>query len=456
MESLSFPQDFVWGASTASQQIEGAVNQDGRGESVWDVFARRPGAVHEGANADIACDHYNRYRQDVELMKQIGLSGYRFSVSWPRVQPQGTGKTNAKGLDFYDRLVDELLKANIEPYLTLYHWDMPYALAPKGGWMNPDSPKWFADYSAIVAQKLGDRVKWWMTFNEQAPFLVGGYLEGWHAPGFKAGWREFLFACKNVMLAHGASVRAIRASAPKKPMVGMAPVGMLGIPSDESNENIEAARSYTFDLRKRDNWHASLYIEPVLTGKLPANFKEVFGDDAPEFSDEERKAMSPKLDFLGLNFYNAAYIEASPEGPKEVKPQPGWPPAGQYWKITPDGIYWLVRFYHERYGLPIVITENGLSCQDWVALDGKVHDAPRIDALTRYLMHLHRAIAEGFPVKGYFHWSLMDNFEWAEGYKQRFGLIHVDFRSLERTVKDSGLWYREVIKSNTIVLPQGQ
>jgi beta-glucosidase len=228
----------------------------------------------------------------------------------------------------------------------------------------------------------------------------------------------------------------------------MAPVAMLGIPASESAEDIEAARSFTFDLHKRDNWHPSLYIEPVLTGKLAPNFAEIFGDDAPSFSPEELKAMSPPLDFLGLNFYNAAYVEAGANGPAEVAKEPGWPPAGQYWKITPDGLYWCVRMYHERYGLPIVITENGLSCQDWVALDGRVHDAPRIDATARYLIALHRTVSEGSPVLGYFHWSLMDNFEWAEGYKQRFGLIHVDFRTLERTIKDSGYWYRNLINKN--------
>ncbi|HEY3783465.1 MAG TPA: GH1 family beta-glucosidase [Fimbriimonadaceae bacterium] len=450
MAKYEFPKDFVWGASTAAQQIEGAVNQDGRGESVWDVFARRPGAIHEGLNADIACDHYNRYAGDVALMKEIGLKGYRFSVSWPRIMPSGVGPVNKAGLDFYDRLVDSLLEAGIEPYLTLYHWDMPYALAPKGGWMNPDSPKWFADYASVVAGHLGDRVRWWMTFNEQAPFLVGGYLDGWHAPGFKAGWREFLLACKNVMLAHGDAVRAVRASAPKPPKVGMAPVAMLGIPASESVQDIEAARSFTFDLSKRDNWHPALYIEPVLTGKLAPNFAEIFGSDAPSFTDAELKAMSPPLDFLGLNFYNAPYARAGENGPEEVPKEPGWPPAGQYWKITPDGLYWCVRMYHERYALPVVITENGLSCQDWVALDGRVHDAPRIDATARYLIALHRAVEEGFPVLGYFHWSLMDNFEWAEGYKQRFGLIHVDFRTLERTIKDSGYWYADIVRKSAL------
>lgn len=425
------------------------MEQDGRGESVWDVFAQRAGVIHEGANADIACDHYNRYRQDVALMKQIGLTGYRFSVSWPRVLPNGNGSPNERGLDFYSRLVDELLESDIEPYLTLYHWDMPYALAPRGGWMSPDSPKWFADYAEIVAKRLGDRVKYWMTFNEQAPFLVGGYLEGWHAPGFKAGWREFLLACRHVALAHGEAVRAVRGNAPNAKL-GMAPVAMLGIPADETEANIEAARSYTFDLRKRDNWHSSLYIEPVLAGKLAPNFYEVFGKDAPSYSAEDLKAMSPKLDFLGLNFYNAPTIETTESGPMEVKPQPGWPPAGQYWKLTPEGLYWCARFYHERYGLPLVITENGISCQDWIAVDGKVHDAPRIDALTRYLSCLHRACDEGRPILGYFHWSLMDNFEWAEGYKQRFGLIHVDFRTLARTLKDSALWYGDVIRKNRL------
>jgi beta-glucosidase len=440
---MSFPDGFMWGASTAAQQIEGAVAEGGRGPSVWDVFARRPGAVHLGQNADTACSHYHRWKEDIGLMQDIGLKAYRFSVAWPRILPEGTGPTNEAGLAFYDQLVDGLLKAGIEPFLTLYHWDMPQALADRGGWLNPDSPAWFADYAGIVASRLGDRVKWWSTFNEQAPFLVGGYHEGWHAPGFKCGYREFLLACKHVMLAHGDAVRRVRQAAPSAKL-GMAPVGICGIPRDETPSCIEAARNYTFGLRAGSNWQAPLFTEGPLLGCLPPNFHTVF-PEAPAFSDDDLARMSPRLDFLGVNFYNAPTIG---EDGNEAPSEPGWPPEGSYWKLTPEGLYWSVKFYFERYGLPIVVTENGITGQDWVALDGHIHDAPRIDALHRYLLSLRRAVDEGVPVNGYFHWSLLDNFEWAEGYKQRFGLVHVDFRTLKRTMKDSASWYREVIRSN--------
>ncbi len=439
-----FPDGFLWGVSSAAYQIEGAYNEDGKGLSVWDTFTERPDKIIQKADGKVACDHYHRMESDVTLMSQIGVNAYRFSTAWSRVIPAGFGEVNEQGLAFYDRLVDQLCAAGIEPLLTLYHWDLPQALSDRGGWLNPDSPKWFADYAALMSERLGDRVKHWMTFNEQVCFLSGGYLEGWHAPGFSQGYRGLLLANKHVQLAHGLGCQAIRAGA-SAVKVGMAPVAIAGIPIEETAECIEAARAFTFDLTKHENWHTSIYLEPVLEGRLPANFEKLFAGEAPEYSTEELKLMHQPLDFLGLNFYNGPYIKAGENGPEEVTTRVGYPPEGQYWKSTPEGLYWAVRLYAERYGLPAIITENGLSCQDWVALDGRVHDAPRIDALTRYLLALYRAVDEGFDVQGYSHWTFMDNFEWGEGYRQRFGLVHVEFVSQVRTLKDSAYWYQRVI-----------
>ncbi len=445
---MAFPSDFRWGAATSAYQIEGAAATDGKGPSIWDEFCRKPGAIHLGHTGDIACDHYHRLTEDVRLMKEMGLNAYRFSVSWSRVLPDGTGACNKGGLDFYDRLTDLLLDAGIEPWLTLYHWDLPLALERRGGWLNTDSPDWFSEYASTIATRLGDRVRHWMTFNEQPCFLVGGYLDGWHAPGRKEGWKGFLLANKHVQIAHGKACRALRAACPRPPKIGFAGVAMGAIPESESPEDIEAARLWMFQYRERTNWHAMLYCEPMMSGRLDPDVQEILREDLPSYSDEELSAIHQPLDFLGLNSYEGPTIRMGETGPEKVPPTAGRPIAGQYWQLTPEVHYWTVRCWSERYGLPVAITENGVSLPDWVALDGRVHDPARIDHCHRYLLSLKRAVDEGFDVLGYFHWSLMDNLEWAEGYRQKFGLIHVDMDTLVRTRKDSSYWYSDVIRTN--------
>lgn len=444
-----FPKDFVWGAATASYQVEGAWDADGKGPSVWDMLARTPGAIYRGHTGDTACDQYNRFQEDAALMKQMGLQAYRFSVSWPRVMPEGTGTMNAKGLDYYDRLVDALLAQGIRPYATLFHWDYPLALHLQGGWLNPDSPRWFADYTQVVVDKLSDRVSAWMTLNEPSVFLCMGHQNGEHAPGIKLGWPEWMTAFKNTMKAHGAAVQVIRARAITPPSIGMAPVAEASIPASESEADIAAARQVGSAMPFPNGWHRDLYLMPALKGIWPEEIDRTMGVTGVTLTSSDLEQIHQPLDWLGLNYYRSSIIKAGPDGrPEHVEHQPGSPKTAFDWDVTPEGIYWAARFHHESYGLPIVITENGLSGTDWVDLDGKVRDYYRIDFTRRYLLQLSRAHQEGIPLAGYFHWSFMDNFEWARGYGERFGLVFVDYQTLKRTPKESSKWYARVIATH--------
>ena len=445
---MGFKDDFVWGVSTASYQIEGAHDTDGRGRSVWDMMCRKPGAVFEGQTGDVACDHYHRYQEDVDLMRDLGVQGYRLSLSWTRILPEGTGQVNQKGLDFYDRLIDALLEANITPWVTLFHWDYPLDLYHRGGWLNPDSPKWFADYTQVVVDHLGDRVGHWFTQNEPQCYIGLGLWDGIHAPGDKLRWAEILLAAKHSLLAHGLSVQAIRAHSKVDSKVGMAPVGVTFVPETESEADIAAARQMMFDGSKRTPWTNTLWMDPLLLGKLPQDLLDTFPEDVPTITDEDLKTMNQKVDFFGVNTYNADVIRAGENGPERCARETGYPQTAIRWPIQPNCLEWGARFFHERYGLPLVVTENGMAGLDWVSLDGKCHDPQRIDYLHRHLQGLQRAAESGVPVHGYFQWSLMDNFEWAEGYSQRFGLVHVDYPTQKRTPKDSYHWYQEVIKTN--------
>lgn len=449
---MGFKQGFVWGAATASYQIDGAVAEDGRKPCVWDMFCGKPGAVFRGHTGKVACDHYHRYPEDVALMKQLGLSGYRFSVSWSRVIPDGVGAVNPKGLEFYDKLVDSLLEAGIQPWVTLFHWDLPLALYHKGGWMNPDIPKWFADYTKVVVDRISDRVTYWMTQNEPQCYIGLGLYRGEHAPGDRLRWAEVLQAAHNSNLAHGLSAQMIRASAVKKPVVGIAPVGGSAIPATESPEDIEAARKATFSINGPDPFHSGIWFDALIKGQYPEDFFQAFHSEVPKIGPDDMKTIAQPLDFLGLNIYQGPVVRAAGDGCELVAPKPGAAMTRFNWDVTPEVLYWAPKFYWERYQLPIAITENGLSCADWVGLDGKVHDEQRIDFTARYLLQLRRAAEEGVPVEGYFHWSLMDNFEWAEGFRQRFGLIHVDYETLQRTPKESYYWYANVIRSNGATL----
>ncbi len=456
-----FPEKFVWGAAAASYQIEGAAFEDGKGLSVWDMMCRQPGRIWEGQTGSVACDHYHRYKTDVALMKEIGLQAYRLSVSWPRVIPNGIGAINPKGLEFYEKLIDELLAAGIEPWVTLFHWDFPYELYCSGGWLNRSSPDWFAEYTQVVVDRLSDRVSRWMTMNEPQCFIGLGLQQGRHAPGDRLGRHEVLRAAHHTLLAHGKAVQVIRANAKKPATIGWAPVGVATIPLSNSVEDIEAARTEMFSIREEnavanpwdrtDVWSNTWFADPVIFGKYPEDGLRVFGKAVPAFTDAEMKTISEPVDFYGTNIYNAPLFRAGPGGRAEKVPRPdGFPLTAMKWGVTPECLYWGAKFLHERYKLPIVITENGMSCNDWVSEDGACHDPQRIDFLSRYLRELGRAISDGVDVRGYFVWSIMDNFEWAEGTKERFGIIHVDYTTQTRILKDSAHWYREVIQTHRV------
>ena len=447
---MSFPKNFAWGTATASYQVEGAAEEDGKGLSVWDMFCRQPGKIAGGQNGNVACDHYHRYKEDVRLMAKLGLNAYRLSVSWPRVIPNGTGKVNAKGLAFYDKLIDELLEKRVQPWVTLFHWDFPYALYCRGGWLNRDSADWFADYTRVVVDKLSDRVSHWMTLNEPQCFLGLGHGNGEHAPGLKlGGFEDVLLATHHALLAHGKGVQVIRARAKLKPKIGAAPVGMVRIPYSNKPKDIQAARKHMFAIEYKDCWNNSWFADPMIFGKYPDDGMRLFDKELPLIKTGDMKTIGQRLDFYGANIYQGDLFAAAKDGRAVRKPFPeGIGMTTMDWNVTPEALYWGPRFYYERYKLPIVITENGMANCDWVHTDGKVHDPQRIDFLRRYLTAYHRAIADGVKAQGYFVWTMTDNFEWQHGYKRRFGIVHVDFATQKRTPKDSAYWYGDVAVSN--------
>lgn len=455
---MNFPKNFTWGAAAASYQIEGAAHEDEKGPSVWDMMSEQPGRIWQGHTGEVACNHYHRYKEDVQLMKKVGLQAYRLSVSWPRVIPAGTGKVNVKGLAFYDRLVDELLAASITPWITLFHWDFPYELYCRGGWLNRDSAEWFAEYTSTVVDRLSDRIAHWMTLNEPQCFVGLGMEFGIHAPGDKLGLREVLRASHHVLLAHGQAVKVLRSSAKTKPIIGWAPVAVSAFPSTEKENDIEAARQAMFDhttVSRLNNgnkisvWSNTWWGDPVTFGKYPEDAWKAFGNAVPEIQEGDMELISQPIDFYGVNIYSGIEVCAGRDGKPEAVPHPqGAGMTAIRWPVTPEALGWGARLIHERYQKPIVVTENGLSCNDSISLDGEVHDPQRIDFLNRYLLSLSKAIQNGTDVRGYFQWSIMDNFEWAEGYKERFGLIYIDYATQKRILKDSAKWYSKVIESN--------
>lgn len=443
---MAFPKDFIWGAAAASYQVEGAACDDGKGLSVWDMLCQQPGAIWEGNSGDVACDHYHRFEEDARMMGEIGLKAYRLSVSWPRVIPDGAGKVNEKGLEFYDRLIDALLENGVQPWVTLFHWDYPYSLFLKGGWLHPDSSDWFAEYASVIVDKLSDRVTHWMTLNEPQVFIDSGHRLGRHAPGLKLGFKEVLTAAHNALLAHGKSAQVIRAGAKSAPLIGAAPVGVTKIPASNDVADIDAARARMFSITEKNCDNNTWFADPMVLGMYPEDGLKLFEAELPDIKDGDLDTICQPLDFYGVNIYRGDVIKAGQTEP--VLGTDGPPLTTMNWRVTPEALYWGPKFLHERYDLPLVITENGMANMDWVHTDGKVHDPQRIDYLTRYLGALERASEDGVPVNGYMYWSIMDNFEWAEGYKQRFGLVYVDYGTGERTLKDSAHWYKEVIKTN--------
>ncbi len=445
---MSFKKDFVWGAAAAAYQIEGAPCLAGGGESVWDMFCKKNGAVWNHHNGDVACDHYNRYREDVGLMSEIGLHAYRLSISWPRVLPDGTGRVNEAGLDFYDKLIDTLLEKNITPYVTLFHWDLPYLLHCRGGWLNPESVEWFAEYTELIVKRIGDRVRHWMTFNEPNIFLSRGYGMGVHAPGETLPPAELLRQAHHVLMAHGRSVQVLRGHGAGY-KIGFAPAMDVAIPDTDTPENIAAARRRMFLVGCRAMGDLALWADPVFFGRYPENMLEVFDEKKVITTAEDMKLISQPLDFCAVNIYNGHRMRAADSKMGEVlKADRGTPLTGISWTITPEALYWGPRHLWERYGKPVIIAENGMSNHDIVSLDGKVHDPQRIDFLNRYLLQLERAVKDGVAIDGYFLWSIMDNFEWDHGYKERFGIIFVEYATQQRILKDSARWYSDIIKTN--------
>lgn len=450
---MGFKKDFIWGAATASYQIEGAWNEDGRKPSVWDIFSHEPGKVFGNHTGDVACDHYHRFKDDVRLMKELGIKGYRFSISWSRIIPDGTGKINEKGVKFYSELIDELLKNDIEPYITLFHWDYPYELYKRGGWLNDESVYWFADYAGKVVELFSDRVKYFITFNEPQCFIGQGYLEALHAPGLKLGYRDIFQMCHNVLKAHGAAVIEMRKNARQDIKIGYAPTGTVCYPASENKCDIEAAYNQMFKCPPLSNevmWNISWWCDPVHLGKYPEEGLKMYKEFLPEITETDMKLINQKIDFMGQNIYNGVEIAADENGnPQYIERRAGYPRTSIGWPVTPKCLRWGPRFLCERYNLPLYITENGMAAHDTISLDGEVHDHNRTDFLNRYLIELEKAADDGAEISGYFLWSLMDNFEWGRGYFERFGIVYVDYETQERIPKDSAYWYKEWIEAHS-------
>lgn len=444
-EGKPFPDDFQWGALTTAYQAEGAASEGGRGPSIWDAYCQREEVIFEGQSGEVSCDHYHRFREDIGLMRTIGLKTLRFSISWPRALPEGTGCLNPAGMDFYDRYIDALLAAGIQPAVTLFHWDYPEALYCRGGWLNPASPSWFAEYAQRMAVRFGDRVKCWMTHNEPVgPVFVGHYAGG-HAPGIRLSWKDTLLVGHRVLLSHGLAVQAMRQSASGL-SIGMALCGVNGMPATTADEDIAAARQGSFAITGKDLMPVSWWADPAILGAYPEDGVRLFEKDMPPQFEDDMATICQPLDFFGMNIYHGTLMRMGKDGrPETVFHPQGIGRMSVEWPVTPEVMYWTPKFLHERYRLPLIITENGMSNLDWVSRDGKVHDPQRIDYLARYLIELERAMREGTPVLGYWVWGILDNFEWNAGYKVRFGLVHVDYATQKRTLKDSAHWYSRLI-----------
>jgi beta-glucosidase len=445
-----FPERFLWGAATSAYQIEGSPLADGAGASNWHRFSHTPGRIRTGDTGDVACDHYRRWREDVALMRALGLKAYRFSIAWSRILPEGTGRVNARGVAFYDRLVDALLQAEIEPLVTLFHWDLPAALEDRGAWLERDSAEWFADYARVMFAALGDRVVRWATLNEPWVVMDAGYAHGVHAPGHRS-WDEVPHVSHNLLRAHGLAVRAYRAER------GNGEIGVVvnlepKYPFSERAEDLAATA-------RADAYMNRHYLDPLFTGAYPDELRQMFRDAWAEFSEEDFRLITEPVDFLGINYYKRSVTRADPKalpaGAGEVPQQGLHTELG--WEVYPDGLTDTLAWVNSRYRrLPLYVTENGAAFGDPpVARGALVEDPARVGYLRDHLRAVARTWAMGVDVRGYFAWSLLDNFEWAEGFSKRFGLYHVNFETQRRTPKSSARFYDDVIRSNGAVLTEG-
>jgi beta-glucosidase len=444
-QPLSFPPDFLWGCATSAYQIEGAVNEDGRGKSIWDIFSHTPGKTFDGQTGDVADDSYHRYKEDVQLLKTLGVKMYRFSLSWSRIFPDGRGRPNERGIGYYERLIDELLSNGIEPYPTLFHWDLPLAL--RDGWQSRDTPKAFGDYAAFVARRLSDRVHHFMTTNEIVCFTDLSYKQGQFAPGLQLGDAQVNQVRHHGVLAHGLAVRAIRANSPGGTLVGLAENPVVYVPVIETAEHIEATKRAF----REEN---APFLTAIMEGRYTDAYLAREGANAPRFQAGDMAVIGSPLDFVGLNVYQPHYVRSdpSPRGYALIAEPKSFPRMASPWLfVGPEAIYWAVRNSCDLWNpARLYITENGCSADDIPDAAGRVEDVDRVMYLRNYLTQLHRAVSEGYPVSGYFLWSLLDNYEWADGYEKRFGIHHVDFATQRRTPKLSAQWYREVIARNAV------
>jgi beta-glucosidase len=446
-ELLTFPEGFLWGTATSAYQVEGAVDEDGRGPSIWDTFCRVPGVITNGDTGDVACNHYHRYLEDVELMARLGTTAYRFSIAWPRILPGGTDAVNQAGLDFYDRLVDALLAKGIEPFATLYHWDLPQALQDNvGGWPDRGIVEPFVHYADVVSRRLGDRVHCWMTHNEPWVAAFVGHAIGVHPPGLKSP-PDALKAAHHLLLSHGRAVPVLRANGDAATKVSIVTNLAWVDPASDAPEDQSAARRYDGFLNR---W----FLDPLFKGEYPADMLDLYGAEAVPIQPGDLEDIAAPLDFLGVNYYSRSVIGAGDEMPLiQVRHEE---PEGEYtemgWEVYPQGLYSLLVRVHRDYApSAMYITENGAAFPDEVSADGKVRDPRRLAYLQAHFVHAHRAIQEGVPLKGYFVWSLMDNFEWGFGYSKRFGIVHVDYQTQQRTPKQSGEWYAQVTRQNGFI-----
>lgn len=442
MQELIFPKGFLWGAATASYQIEGAWNEDGKGESTWDRFSHTPGTIYQNQNGDVACDHYHLWEKDVDLMSYIGLKAYRFSVSWPRIFPEGKGKVNPKGLAFYDRLIDKLLEKGIKPAITLYHWDLPQKLEDIGGWLNRDVAKYFSDYASFLFYKFGDRVDLWITLNEPWVNAFLGYGWGVHAPG-KRDMKGAFIASHNFLLAHGYAVQIYKEEGYK---------GSIGItinvtpfyPENDTEENLIA-------VERQDAFSNRWFLDPIFRKTYPESAWKVLEKTPWVFKFEERDfdLISQPIDFIGINYYTRSIVKANPEDPYIgiSRVQGNGEVTAMNWEIYPDGLYDILVQLYTSYKIPIYITENGAAFDD-ILEDGKVKDIKRVNYLKEHIKRAYFAIRDGVDLRGYFVWSLMDNFEWAHGFSKRFGIIYVNYETQERILKESAYFYKKVIERN--------
>jgi beta-glucosidase len=443
---MPFPSNFIWGAATSAYQTEGAWNEDGKGRSIWDDFCSYKGTISNGETGNIACDTYHRYPEDVRLMKEIGLGAYRFSLSWPRIMPDGKGKINEKGLAFYDAFIDLLLENGIEPFVTLFHWDLPSALYKEGGWLNRKTAEYFGEFAYAAARRFSGRVKYYLTINEPQCLVELGHETGKFAPGLKLHPQELDVCMHNTLLAHGLAVKALRAGSSIPLKISIASTGHNCYPAEDTPKARKAAADTMFTFSE-DNWlfnHNWVYDTTVLghyPESSPAHLKR-FAESVPS-SDWE--IIKERIDFIGFNIYYGMPVD---EKGCIVPFYPGFPRSAVKWPVTPEAIRFGCASFYERYRLPVMVTENGQSCNDRVFPDGKVHDPDRIDYISRHLRQLKLACEDGIPVLGYLQWSLLDNFEWQSGYNERFGLIYVDYPTQKRIFKDSAVWYAGVIKDN--------